>query len=58
MIRTFGRLLQIFGLVLLPGAMVMQLMEAFSAGMLLVMLLFGVAAFYLGRMIEGYAPRS
>lgn len=47
--------MQIFALVLLPGAMFVQLMNAISGSQLLVVLLFGAALFYLGRMFEGIA---
>jgi hypothetical protein len=59
--RAFGRLLQIAGLVLLPLAMVLQLTDSLGRALhvseMLIMLLFGVAAFYAGRIVEGYASR-
>ena len=60
--RSIGRLLQIFGLVLLPLAMYMQLsdvlQERIGIDRMLIMLICGAAAFWLGRIIEGYATRS
>jgi len=53
--RTIGRFLQILGLLLLPASMVVQLMGGITPGQLLLALVFGGAAFYLGRMLEGYA---
>ena len=47
--------MQIFALVLLPAAMVVQLMSVISGSQLLVVLLFAGAMFYLGRMFEGIA---
>lgn len=47
--------MQIFALVLLPAAMVVQLMGVISGSQLLVVLIFGGALFYLGRMFEGIA---
>ncbi len=45
--------MQIFALVLVPAAMVVQLMGAISGSQLLVVLIFGGALFYLGRMFDG-----
>ncbi len=59
--RAFGKLLQLFGLILLPVAMLMQLSDMLGRriglNQMLIMMVCGVAAFYLGRLIEGYAPR-
>ena len=56
-----GRSLQLIGLVLLPLACVWQLVGGLgrSGGLSEMLLLFGfgVAAFYLGRFLEGYARR-
>ena len=53
--RALGKLLQFAALVMLPIAMVVQLFGGLGPAQLLVALVFGVAAFYLGRMIEGYS---
>ena len=57
--KALGRLLQIFALVLLPMAMFMQLSDMLGRRIgldqMLIMLVAGVAAFCLGRLIEGYA---
>lgn len=57
-----GKILQIFALAMLPLAMLVQLLTdiipaqfRFGPAQLLVALVFGAAAFYLGRMLEGYA---
>jgi len=59
--RTLGRGLQIFALVLLPLAMLMQVSNLLGRQLhvseMVIMLIAGVAAFMLGRMIEGYAAR-
>ncbi|MGD9648105.1 MAG: hypothetical protein AB7U73_20500 [Pirellulales bacterium] len=52
--RLFGRLLQIFGLVVLPVSMVLQLQNTIGAAPMLMMMVFGATAFYMGRLLEGY----
>lgn len=60
--RTLGKLLQVAGLVLLPVAMVMQVTEGIRAAAggitvsaMLLLMIFGVALFLLGRTLEGHA---
>jgi hypothetical protein len=53
--RLIGRLLQIVGLVVLPLSMLMQLTGGIGLREMLMMLAFGVAAFYLGRFAEGFS---
>jgi len=60
--RTLGKLLQVAGLVLLPFAMVMQLTSGIraptgnvSVSAMLLLMVFGAAAFGLGRILEGFA---
>jgi hypothetical protein len=57
--RGLGRGLQFFGLLLLPLAMGLELTgnleRRFGVSDMLVMLVFGFSAFYLGRLLEGYA---
>jgi len=59
--RKLGRGLQIFALVVLPLSMLMQVSNVLGRQLyvseMVIMLVAGVAAFMLGRMIEGYAPR-
>jgi hypothetical protein len=62
MLKPLGKLLQIAGLITLPAAMVMQMTaglrstgEGFSVSAMLLMLLFGVALFGIGRIVEGYS---
>ncbi len=60
--RRLGRTLQIVGLVALPVGMIMeitgQLGRAGGLSQLLIVMVFGFVAFYLGRVLEGYAQRS
>ncbi len=59
--KPFGRLLQITGLALLPLSMFLELSgglgRSFHVSQMVLMLVFGVAAFYAGRLVEGYASR-
>ena len=59
MARSFGRLLQLIGLAILPVFIVLELIgslgrESRVADLLLAMV-FGLALFYVGRIVEGYA---
>ena len=61
--RTLGKLLQVAGLVTLPAAMMMQVTGGvraptgggFSVSAMLLLMVFGVIVFTLGRYMEGYA---
>ena len=60
--RSFGKLLQVAGLVILPVSMFMQLTGGiraptggFTVSAMLLLMLFGVALFSIGRIMEGYA---
>ena len=59
--RSFGKKLQILGLILLPLSMVLNLLggsdpfRPFGVSQMILMLGFGVAAFIIGRIIEGYS---
>jgi len=57
--RSFGKALQMFALALLPLAMLMEATDVLGRGTgvsdMVIMLVAGVAAFMLGRLIEGYA---
>ncbi len=59
--RTVGRLLQFSALVLLPIGVIVELSgglgRSFGVADLLVLLMFGIAAFLLGRLLEGLASR-
>ena len=62
--RTIGKLLQVAGLVILPFSMVMQVTGGLraptgnvSVSVMLLLMVFGVVLFSLGRVIEGYAGR-
>jgi hypothetical protein len=56
---VLGRLLQIIALILLPLSMVMELTHflgrPFYVSDMVIMLVFGFALFYVGRLMEGYA---
>ena len=56
--RTFGKLLQVAGLVLLPLACFQDLQGGLgrSSGLatMLILMVFGAIAFILGRYLEGY----
>jgi hypothetical protein len=60
--RSFGKLLQVLGLVLLPFGMMMQLTAGvraptgggFSVSAMLLIMILGATLFGLGRIIEGY----
>lgn len=53
--RAIGKLFQFIALVLLPLAMLMQLNGRMDLRQMLMAMVFGCAAFYLGRILEGYA---
>jgi len=57
--QQLGKVFQFVGLALLPLAMVMELTGGLGrdSGVsdMLVMLVFGAAIFYVGRIMEGYA---
>jgi hypothetical protein len=54
---SFGRLLQIVGLVLPPLSIILQLQGAITLGKMLMVLAAAVSAFLIGRIVEGYARR-
>jgi hypothetical protein len=59
--NTIGRGLQILGLVALPLAIVLEIsgnLGRRGLSEMLLMMIFGCAAFYVGRIIEGYGHRS
>ena len=58
MLRRFGKLMQLAGLVILPVAMLVQVtseMRTSSISVMLILMVFGAAVFALGRIVEGYA---
>jgi hypothetical protein len=60
MLRQIGKLMQVAALVLLPVAMLMQItsgMRANSVSVMLLLLLFGIGLFGVGRVVEGFASR-
>ena len=58
MLSSVGRLLQTAALVALPVSMVVQLAGGITLKEMLVLMVAGVSAFWLGRIIEGYAGGS
>lgn len=61
--RSFGRALQMFAMVLLPLGMVLEFtgnfnQRQFGVANLLIVMCFGIACFGLGRIIEGYGSRD
>ena len=52
---SLGRLLQIIGLVLPPLSILLQLQGAITLGQMLMTLVSAVSAFWIGRIVEGYA---
>ena len=54
--------MQFIGLTMLPLSMIMQLTNmlgrAIGVSQMIVMMVFGIAIFYTGRMVEGYAARG
>ncbi len=55
--RLLGRILQRVGLVALPAGIALQLVEAISLAQLLIAMVAGAAAVWIGRIVEGYAGR-
>ena len=57
--KSLGRFLQFAGIVILPLSMFMELTDglgrSFGVSDMVVMLVFGFAVFYVGRIVEGYA---
>jgi len=53
--RVIGRLGQFAGLALPPLAILLQLNQTITLGQMLSMLLFAACAFWIGRILEGYA---
>jgi len=56
--RQVGKFLQVLGLVILPTAMLLELSGMLGrrgVSEMVIMLVFGAAAFAVGRIIEGYA---
>ena len=57
--RRVGKFMQVAALVLLPMAMILELTDAlgrsFGLSEMLIMLVFGVLLFLVGRYVEGYA---
>lgn len=61
MLRQVGRLLQLAALIILPISMLLQLTNGLGRQLyvseMVIILVFGAAAFSVGRIIEGYAVR-
>ena len=60
MLRQIGKMMQVAALILLPASMLMQMtsaMRANSVSVMLLLLLFGIALFSVGRVVEGLASK-
>ena len=57
--KALGRSLQLMALIVLPLSMLCQLTDILGRSLglseMLIMLVFGIVAFTLGRLLEGYA---
>jgi hypothetical protein len=60
MLRTIGKAMQVAALVLLPLSMLMQMTAALrtSVSVMLLLMLFGIALFGTGRIIEGFGSKA
>ena len=61
MTRNVGKAMQVLALMLLPASMLMQLtaqMRASSVSVMLLLMLFGIALFCVGRVVEGYGRHT
>ena len=56
--NMLGRWLQITGLVALPLAMLLNLMNSLNLWMMLSLAVAGFSAFWIGRILEGYSTRG
>lgn len=62
--HAFGRCLQFLGLALLPLGMVLNLLTGpggrplLSVAQMLALMVGGFCAFYIGRIVEGYAAKK
>lgn len=61
--RSFGRALQLFAMILLPLGMILEVtgnlgQRRFGVSDLLLVLGFGIACFGIGRMLEGYGAKG
>jgi hypothetical protein len=54
---TFGRWLQIIGLVAPPLTIILQLQEQITSSQMLQLLIAALCLFFIGRIVEGYARR-
>ena len=55
--RVFGGILQRLSLIVLPMGIALQLTNVITLGEMLMMMVAGVAAFAVGRIVEGYGSR-
>ena len=58
MLGTLGRLMQRAALLVLPVGILLELTGGISLRDMLILMVAGVSAFWLGRIIEGYAAQS
>lgn len=55
--RTLCRLLQHAGLIALPLGMLLELTGSIRLGQMLLVMVAGACAFWIGRILEGYSAR-
>jgi len=55
--RSLGKAMQFLALVLLPVSMIWQLEGGLTSNQMLAALIAGFCLFYIGRIVEGYAPQ-
>ncbi|WP_425616093.1 hypothetical protein NA78x_006032 [Anatilimnocola sp. NA78] len=60
MLRTTGKSMQVAALMLLPASMLLQITTEMrsSVSVMLLLMLFGIALFGLGRLLEGFGSRA
>lgn len=56
--RAFGRLLQHLGLLVPPLAIVLQLAESIDVRLMLMLWVFAMCLFWIGRLVEGYGGKA
>ena len=59
--NSLGRLLQILALIILPMSIILQLNglmgRTFGVNEMVLMMVFGILSFSIGRLLEGYSPK-
>lgn len=61
MVRNLGKLMQVVALLVLPASMIMELtaeLRSSNLSVMLMLLVFGIALFCVGRMVEGFGMQK